>query len=134
MLKKNEFVNTIAKHCELIKDAPPLENDSDVEVHVKLRPMNSKEATKHHFQSVFCFENVSALYYPSFQMLTDPGIDVHSFQFDGNHDEHTDHDNFFASSCVGILKMIEVGGIGAIFAYGQTGSGTYFLTRQNIYY
>jgi kinesin family member 2/24 len=124
---KDKFINTIRTHAELVRNmSKPESPKTNVEVHVKVRPILAKEKQ---FQSVYCFENVTCLYYPSFQLLTDPGIDVHSYSFDGNHNDSIDHDTFFESSCQGVLNMIDVGGVGAIFAYGQTGSGkTYTIS------
>ncbi|KAI8894417.1 P-loop containing nucleoside triphosphate hydrolase protein, partial [Globomyces pollinis-pini] len=95
-------------------------------VHVKLRPLNKLELNQGHYQSIFCVDqSVTALYYPTFQVLTDAALEVHSNEFDGNHNENTTHDEFFHSSCSSILHIVHNsnGGEGAIFAYGQTGSG-----------
>ena len=47
------------------------QGSSSVKVHLRIRPMNSKEQS---IQTVFAAQTSSILYYPTFQVLTDPGM------------------------------------------------------------
>ncbi|KAJ2992889.1 hypothetical protein HDV02_002766 [Globomyces sp. JEL0801] len=127
--KKDTFIDTIDYHLQTLssrKNEKENQESLSIQVHVKLRPLNKLELNQGHYQSIFCVDqSVTALYYPTFQVLTDAALEVHSNEFDGNHNENTTHDEFFHSSCSSILHIVHNsnGGEGAIFAYGQTGSG-----------
>ncbi|KAJ3303954.1 hypothetical protein HDV03_003192 [Kappamyces sp. JEL0829] len=97
-----------------------------VQVHVKIRPINQKETLQKGFKTCFASSQATTLYFPSFQVLSDPGLDVHTYPFDCNHDQDTTCDEFYASISHQILPTIRQGGTWCVFAYGQTGSGKTF--------
>lgn len=123
-LFQQRFEATIADHQSKQTTSLNQKQVNPVEVHVRQRPRNAREEKDVKlFQTCFTSCNETILYYPSFQVLTDPAVDVHKFEFDGNHGVNTGQNSFYLAACKDLWSTVESGGIFTLFAYGQTGSG-----------
>lgn len=125
---QKRFEMTISAHRAGLEIDPenttnktPASKPSQVRVLLKIRPPNKKESGS--FQTAFAANSAATIYYPSFQMLSEPGLDVYSRPFDGSFDQHTTLDEFYMDATKGLWDCVLQGGSFAIFAYGQTGSG-----------
>ncbi|KAI8891955.1 P-loop containing nucleoside triphosphate hydrolase protein [Globomyces pollinis-pini] len=123
---KERFEETIAAHNAQLSEIKGRQTQSNIRVNIRIRPLNAKELEVVQFKTAYGFGHTTALYLPVFQVVTDEGLEVHAFQFDGNHGQHVDQVTLFHSSCGHLINTLTDDGISAIFAYGQTGSGKTF--------
>lgn len=94
-------------------------NEPTVKINLRIRP-----PTTNYFRSVHSINDRAILYYPSFQVLTDAGLDVHSFQFDNTFNPDSTQEQVFEKACGDLIHNLD--GLNVVFAYGQTGSGKTF--------
>ena len=124
---KEKFTSTIENHQSIISPLPT--SPLDTIVHFRIRPLSETEMKKGYYQVVFSNGQESRIYVPSFQVLTDPCLDVHSFGFSGNHGETVTQEQFLSQFSGQVDWVLKEQGILAIFAFGQTGSGkTYTMS------
>jgi hypothetical protein len=111
---------TIQTHQSLQTEEQPIVLPTKVVL--RSRPLNERELGEQ--RVVYCLPTRSYLYYPSFQVLTDPCLDVHHFPFTMNIGHHVDDMSeniiFLAHDALSKKNIV------SIIAYGQTGSGKTF--------